>query len=270
MKTIFDIGLHEGCDTEFYLRKGFRVIALEANPQLAAVVASRLAEDVAAGRLVILNKAVAERAGEAIPFYVRSDKDGWSSIYRHVAERDGKASTRFDVEAVTIDDLFADYGVPYFVKCDIEGAESLVLTQIAASPVRPRFVSVECFGNAGSEMVDLLLGAGYSHFQIVNQSYLKLSKPPYPAREGAYVPMTFHGKMSGLFGEELKPDFWVGADTIRRQLSEWHNLKAGEGDPVRRFVLRKYGKWTGRGWLIDRGWIDVHARLGAASERTTP
>jgi FkbM family methyltransferase len=260
-KTIFDIGLHEGCDAEFYLKKAFRVVALEANPQLAAVATSRLRDDVAAGRLVVLNKALASQSGGAIPFYVRSDKSGWSSIYRKAAERDGKASTRFDIEAVTMGDLVACYGVPYFLKCDIEGAEPIVLTQIAASLARPRFVSVECFGDDGGEAIDLLGKAGYTHFQIVNQSYLALGKPPYPPREGAYVPVTFHGKMSGLFGEELEPAFWVGQDEVRRQLAYWHRLKAEEIDPVRRFVFRRYGKLTGKGWLIGRGWLDVHARL---------
>ncbi len=30
---IFDLGLHEGGDPRFYLDKGFRVVAVEANPQ---------------------------------------------------------------------------------------------------------------------------------------------------------------------------------------------------------------------------------------------
>jgi hypothetical protein len=31
---IFDMGLHKGEDTDFYLRKGFDVVAFEANPFL--------------------------------------------------------------------------------------------------------------------------------------------------------------------------------------------------------------------------------------------
>ena len=31
---IFDIGMHVGQDTEFYLKKGFNVVAVEANPKL--------------------------------------------------------------------------------------------------------------------------------------------------------------------------------------------------------------------------------------------
>ena len=31
---IFDLGFHNGDDSDFYLKKGFNVIALEANPEL--------------------------------------------------------------------------------------------------------------------------------------------------------------------------------------------------------------------------------------------
>ena len=32
---IFDVGLHHGDDAAYYLSKGFRVVGIEANPQLA-------------------------------------------------------------------------------------------------------------------------------------------------------------------------------------------------------------------------------------------
>lgn len=31
---IIDVGMHTGRDTEFYLKKGFNVVAIEANPEL--------------------------------------------------------------------------------------------------------------------------------------------------------------------------------------------------------------------------------------------
>ena len=35
MSIIFDIGMHCGEDTDFYLKKGFTVVGVEANPELA-------------------------------------------------------------------------------------------------------------------------------------------------------------------------------------------------------------------------------------------
>ncbi len=34
--VVFDIGMHTGQDTNYYLRSGYKVIAAEANPILAA------------------------------------------------------------------------------------------------------------------------------------------------------------------------------------------------------------------------------------------
>lgn len=34
---IYDVGLHRGEDTDFYLKKGFHVVALEANPELVVL-----------------------------------------------------------------------------------------------------------------------------------------------------------------------------------------------------------------------------------------
>jgi hypothetical protein len=33
---IYDVGMHEGEDTQFYIARGFKVVSIEANPQLAA------------------------------------------------------------------------------------------------------------------------------------------------------------------------------------------------------------------------------------------
>ena len=40
---IVDVGAHNGDDTAFYLHKGYRVIAIEANPVLAKSITVRFA-----------------------------------------------------------------------------------------------------------------------------------------------------------------------------------------------------------------------------------
>ena len=44
---IYDLGLHTGQDTEFYLKKGFNVVAIEANPLLVTEAEARFALEVA-------------------------------------------------------------------------------------------------------------------------------------------------------------------------------------------------------------------------------
>jgi hypothetical protein len=45
-KLIYDVGMNNGDDTAYYLWCGFRVIAIEVNPELAADVAQRFAHQI--------------------------------------------------------------------------------------------------------------------------------------------------------------------------------------------------------------------------------
>ena len=56
--TVFDLGMHNGDDTAFYLERGFRVIAVEANPDLCEQNSVRFKRMLSRGELVIVNKAI--------------------------------------------------------------------------------------------------------------------------------------------------------------------------------------------------------------------
>ncbi len=57
---VFDVGMHDCRDTDFYLKKGYRVVAVEANPQLALYGARLFTKEVDEGRLTILNVGLGE------------------------------------------------------------------------------------------------------------------------------------------------------------------------------------------------------------------
>jgi len=62
---VFDVGFNIGQDTAFYLAEGHRVVAIEADPTLAAKGRQRFASEVRTGQLTIVNVGIAEREGEA-------------------------------------------------------------------------------------------------------------------------------------------------------------------------------------------------------------
>jgi FkbM family methyltransferase len=68
-KLIYDVGMHNGDDTAYYLRRGFRVVAIEPNPTLVATASERFCREIEAGELKILNVGVAAEDGE-LPFWV--------------------------------------------------------------------------------------------------------------------------------------------------------------------------------------------------------
>ena len=78
---IFDLGFHNGEDTDFYLRKGFSVVGIEANPDLVANGSICFQEAIARGRLHLISGAVAPAsAGEMVTFYANPHKTDWGTI----------------------------------------------------------------------------------------------------------------------------------------------------------------------------------------------
>jgi hypothetical protein len=78
-KLIYDVGMNNGDDTAYYLWCGFRVIAIEANPELAADVAQRFAHEIDAGRLTILNVGITAAEGE-FTFWICKTNSKFSSF----------------------------------------------------------------------------------------------------------------------------------------------------------------------------------------------
>lgn len=236
---IFDLGLHHGYDAEYYLNKGFNVIALEANPGMIKRARRNPALFLAEqdGRLGIVPMALWHKSGESISFYVNPKKDDWSSIEKKWAEKGQHESHEIKVMTISLADMFEKLGVPYYVKCDIEGADVIFSEQLAAQKSVPAFVSCE----ASDEKIKVHFhSAGYDCFQIVNQARHHEIVSPNPAREGNYFETEFTGHMSGLFGLDLPPDRWISYEEVSEQFALYRDLFK------RRFPF-------------SNAWFDIHA-----------
>jgi GDP-mannose 4,6-dehydratase len=83
---IYDIGMHNGNDTAYYLYKGYRVIAIEANPVLVERAKKRFADEINNNRLTILNVGISDKPGTA-RFYVNNAESEWSAFNFEIAKR---------------------------------------------------------------------------------------------------------------------------------------------------------------------------------------
>jgi FkbM family methyltransferase len=260
---IFDVGMHLGEDTEFYLKKGFRVVAIEADPLHCTQVAQRLAANVASGQLVILNVAIAKEAG-SVCFYRNLDMSIWGTVNASWVERNnGTRSETIEVQSLPMARVFEDYGVPYYMKVDIEGSDLLCIEALRAAPTRPRYLSIEsnklALENVRHEF-DLMAELGYSGFKVVPQHEVSGQHPPLPGREGQSVDHVFSEGSSGLFGEEA-PGNWVDAAAALRlyQPIFWRYRLVGDNPIIKSWRLRT---------LLEHrlgfaaGWYDTHARYG--------
>ena len=204
---VFDLGMHRGLDTRFYLDKGFSVVALEANPAMCAAARAAFAAETGGGRLHVVERALWHEGGGAnVPFFLNHEKDDWSSTSRAWAEKGGHRAEEIAVPTTTLAELLDRHGTPRYIKCDVEGMDEAFAAQLLADGRRPAFVSVEA---VSLDALALLRACGYDRVQVVNQALLPYVEPPRPAREGRYAPVQFNGHMSGLFGRELDPAKWL-------------------------------------------------------------
>src|SRR2546423_2953933 len=133
---IFDVGAHNGDDSGYYLAKGYRVVAVEANPLLAESIAARFESAIHVGRLTVLNVGIAERPGR-LPFWVNEDNSVWSSFDRELGGRHDSRCHAVDIECVRLDTLIRQYAVPHYLKIDIEGYDRICLDALHASECPP-------------------------------------------------------------------------------------------------------------------------------------
>jgi FkbM family methyltransferase len=259
---IFDVGMHVGEDTEFYLKKGFRVVAIEADPAHAERGARRFAAEIADGRLTLVDKAIARAPGR-VSFYRSHHNTSWGTIFETWAARNkalgDKTAERIEVEATTMGAIFEAYGVPYFMKIDVEGADVLCLEALRDSPVKPKYLSIESNKISLSGLRDefrILRELGYERFKVVPQHLVPRQRPPSPSREGRYVDHSFCIGASGLFGEEA-PGRWLDARAAyRAYLPIFLRYRIVGDNPVSRL-----GKRVAARLGLSDGWYDTHAGL---------
>lgn len=262
-RLIFDVGMYRGEDTAFYLEKGFRVVAVEADPDLCELTRERFAKEIAAGQLTIVNKAVSEMPGPVI-FYKNMSYATWNTIRPDWARRNrelGTESKAVEVEGVTLRTLIESFGTPYYLKIDIEGMDLAALESIANHRERPQYASIESDKSSFATLrreFEIFTQLGYNAFKIVPQHKVPRQKPPNPAREGRYTDFTFEDGATGLFGEEA-PGRWVSAEDAIEAYRPAFLRYALTGDES--FIRNRYLRVALRHMGFRAGWYDTHARL---------
>jgi FkbM family methyltransferase len=249
---IFDVGCHNGEDSEFYLRKGFRVVGIEANPSLCDELRRRFATQVASGQFILVESAIAEASGK-IEFFINTTATIWGTIRSDWAERDPEHIRKIVVPAITFPSLIQAYGVPYYLKIDIEGADMLCLEGLLPFQERPNFVSFESDRRSIPALraeVDLLKRLGYTKFQLVDQKRVCEQTEPFPAREGTYSNSRIVYGSSGLFGYEL-PGRWLST----------HQFIGKYLQVMTRDRLAGAARRLSMPNLLRGSWYDIHAAL---------
>lgn len=279
---VFDVGMHRGNDTAFYLALGYRVVGIEANPALADFARDRFAREIREGRLTVVEGAIAGAGSGTVTFYRRDGHDGMGSIERNPGIPGFEAEEVTGVVEVAVVDLaecLELHGTPFFMKVDIEGAERFCLEGLAKRPVAPSHLSLEAdrTGPVGVRtQIEALCSLGYDRFQLRPQSGIQGSTFRGETLDGRALEFVFEPPSSGPFGDQLEETGFVSVEEILRESGPAARQAA------LKLRLRKLKRIPGFGrlmsttaHLLNRAvplfeWYDLHARRAAVEQRPTP
>lgn len=225
----YDVGMHNGDDTAYYLAKGFRVVSIEANPAMVAAAKERFAAEIASGRVVIEARGVADRTGE-LTFYVNPENTVQSSFVLP----EGRTWNEVVVPTTALSSLIAQHGTPDLLKIDIESMDLIALRDLQQHSIRPPYISAE------AHSFDVLLelhSMGYRRFRLINGKTIAqvFGRMPIRRLDGQVTPFHFRKQCSGPFGNDITTPWLTIEGACQLWLSRLH--------------------------ILGRGWYDIHASL---------
>jgi len=163
---IIDVGMCDGGDTAYYLHKGYRVLAIEADPVLCETARETFSEAVYGERLQILNAGIAGGSG-SLTFYRNLTNLGQSSFDPELGKTGGRYE-QIAVDCVTLASVIERHGVPHYLKVDIEGFDEIALSTLRPE-LAPPYISAEL--NFTESILERLKALGYLKFKLINQDF---------------------------------------------------------------------------------------------------
>lgn len=230
--VIYDFGANNGDDVPYYLRKADRVIAVEANPVLAAGIERRFAEAIAARRLEVVAKVVTA-GGEApeVPFYVHRSNHVLSQFPPPANPAEFE---RILLPAIPVGELIARCGAPHYVKIDIEHYDEAILRALFAAGIRPPFISAEA--HSFEVFAALVALGGYRAFKLVDGITVPQRYRDHPiATANGTARHSFPEHSAGPFGDDI-PGPWLAPEAFMRLLAAegfgWKDIHATSLHPA--------------------------------------
>lgn len=275
---IFDVGMHKGEDTAFYLKKGFNVVAFEADPDLAAACKNRFSDEINSGRLTLVQGAIVDTKkvkDKTISFYKNNDQSVWGTVVEKWADRNkkmGATSQIIEVQTIDFGKCLEQYGIPHYLKIDIEGMDTICLEALLPFEEKPNYISIESEKVSFEKLeyeFELFDRLGYNKYQVVNQAEITKQKEPADSKEGKNIGYSFEEGSSGIFGSDFRAP-WI---TKQKALSKYKWIFKGykiwgDHSKIRRwFVMRvlRVLLSTLLGSYVP-GWYDTHARHSSVNE----
>lgn len=152
---VFDVGANVGNVSEVFIGLGARVVAIEPSPNLAREIRRRCGR-----RVTVETVALGAEPGHA-PLLIgkHSGHSTLSAEWAHAAPTADRWAGTIEVPVTTLDLLFQRYGLPAFVKIDVEGYEDKVLAGLTLAVPALSFEFQAAYLTPATACLDRLSGA---------------------------------------------------------------------------------------------------------------
>lgn len=169
-RLVFDVGAHVGDRVTAFRRVNARVVAVEPQPMLAAVLRAMFAFD---RDVTVLRHALGAESGRGALKVNTSNptvstlSDGFVTAAKDQPGWEGQTwDAALSVDVTTLDALIAAHGLPDFIKIDTEGHEHEVLAGLTAPVPALSFEITMIAREAGLKALVETGRLGFTHYRL--------------------------------------------------------------------------------------------------------
>lgn len=204
-EVIYDFGMNEGLNLNYYLKKGFKVVGVDANPTVCEKVRSKFSAQITSGQLFIENCILSNSAsGVAGTFYLHKELSVLGQFPIPSADQIHKFRP-IQVPQRKASEIVKQFGTPHYIKIDLENYDHMVLRDLATEKIKPPFLSAECHN---IHVLLEILAMGYEVFNLVEGISVDsfYSDTPITTPEGK-INFSFKAHSAGPFGHDIKTNW---------------------------------------------------------------
>ena len=234
-RIIYDFGMNNGDDIEYYLKKGFKVVGVDGNPELCKACSTRFEQQIASGDLHIVNAALSQTSSiKSTRFYIHKTNHVLSRILPPPQETACDYIKIF-VPQRKASEVVQEYGEAHYIKIDVEHFDPKVVADLFGASIFPTFISAELHS---IDVFWLLVAHGYTSFNLVEgRSVSSKYKSTHIQTPNGRQTFSFKQHSAGPFGEDITTP-WMTKEAFFRFLQ-----------------------------LKHLGWKDIHATMRMASHK---
>lgn len=162
---VFDVGANGGDKADWFLKRGARVVCVEPQPAMIKLLQDRFAGN---PLVDVVGKAVGPEIGE-LPMSICSEIPTLSTLsdtWKQGRFADVKWDAVVNVPVITLDMLVAQFGVPRYLKVDVEGFERQVLSGLTRRVGIISFEFTSEYIRHAFEVMGMLVKLGYTRFNV--------------------------------------------------------------------------------------------------------